>query len=79
MIDRESFLNETGDPTSQSTKHVARELHDKGFEMTPQQVVNERKKIYNKIREAMLKKGHKLPDDDYEVFKLLCKALRSKE
>ena len=32
MIDRESFLNETGDPTSQSTKHVARELHDKGFE-----------------------------------------------
>ena len=54
-------------------KKVTRVLHDKGMEMTPQEVAKERKKAYCKIRTEMRRLGHQVPEGDLEFLKWMCR------
>lgn len=50
-----------------------RHLHDHGIEMTPAELIEERKAAYDTIRREMRAKGYIMPDDDVEMFLLLKK------
>lgn len=39
--------------------------------MTPDEMDRERRAAFKSIREEMAKRGHKLPDDDAELFLLI--------
>ncbi len=49
-------------------KNVARELHQKGMEMTPDEVKKEGIAALNTIRRRMRILGHKVPDGDAELL-----------
>lgn len=49
-------------------KKVTRALHDRGIEMTPDEVTETRKRTYDKIRKHMRAKGYKVPDGDLELL-----------
>lgn len=55
-----------------------RYLAEHGTEMTPDELVAERKAAYATIRREMLAKGYKMPDDDAEMFLVLKSMLGSK-
>ena len=54
---------------------VLKLLHDRGIEVTPNELVETRKKAYAKIRKAMRAIGWDVPDDDTELFLLICEVM----
>ena len=53
------------------SKAALRNLHDQGIELTPDELVRERKAAYDTIRREMRAKGYTMPDGDVEMFLLL--------
>lgn len=53
------------------TQRAARILHDKGIELTPQQVDDKRQKAYTTIRLQMKEKGWILPEDDLHMLAII--------
>jgi len=53
-----------------------RHLHDKGMEMTPDELLAERKAALATIRQKMGEMGHILPESDEDLFHLMRKALK---
>ena len=73
---KDEFLKQTNDPTSRLNKFVARKVHDDGFELTPQQVIEERQAAYAEIRAALRENGIEPPEDDGELAELIADALK---
>ena len=53
------------------TQKVARMFHDKGIELTPEQVTQTRKKAYATIRAGMKARGWILPEDDEHLLAIM--------
>jgi hypothetical protein len=64
------------DPSSEFTKNVLRDLAAKGYEMTPEELIQEQKIIIEKLRECMRSKGHVPPESDQEMFDLIMRAAK---
>ena len=63
-----------------SRKHTQKVVHylaNQGIEMTPKEVVSERKKAYATIRKELRTRGYIVPDDDVELF-LMMKEIRKR-
>ena len=52
-------------------KKASKHLHDRGIEMTPDEVNREGTTAFAKIREAMAKRGFTLPESDMELIAFL--------
>jgi tRNA A22 N-methylase len=52
-------------------RKVREHLAEQGIEMTPDELVAERKAAYETIRREMRAKGYTMPDSDEEIFLLL--------
>lgn len=66
-------------PLSKEHNQRARmHLAEKGVEMTPDELVAERKAAYATIRAEMRTRGHEVPDSDEELFLLIQKSYRRK-
>lgn len=64
------------DPNSKFTEKVRQSLAEKGYELTPTELIEEQKIIMTKLREYMRAKGHKPPESDQEMFDLMMRALK---
>ncbi|MBV8069207.1 MAG: hypothetical protein JO270_04830 [Acidobacteriaceae bacterium] len=60
--------------SAEHNRRVARHCHDQGIELTPDQVVAERRAAYRTIREKMRQRGLKVPDSDEELAHLLAEV-----
>jgi hypothetical protein len=63
-------------------KHTQRSrqlLAEQGIEMTPGELIAERKAAYATIRTEMAKRGFKVPDSDEELFLLIQKHYKPKK
>ena len=54
--------------SKQHTQKVVRHLANQGIEMTPEEVITERKKAYETIRKELRARGYVVPDDDIGLF-----------
>lgn len=59
-------------------KIVARDLHDRGKEMTPSQVKETKERVFRKIREELRARGFEPPVSDIELLALIQEALKGK-
>jgi len=53
-------------------------LAEHGIEMTPDQLIAERKAAYAAIRHGLQAKGFRVPDSDEELFLLIQKVLKER-
>ena len=63
----------------QHTQRVLRSLHDRGIEMTPSEVIAERKEAFKALRRSLRGRGYFVPDSDEDLFRLVVAALLKKE
>lgn len=58
------------------TKAVVRQLHDKGIELTPDEVVSDRNKALTALRKKLRERGYNPPDSDMKLMALLKEILK---
>ncbi len=58
----------------QHTQRVLRSLHDRGIEMTPDEVIAERQAAFKTIRHKMRERGYDVPDSDEDLLALIVAA-----
>ncbi len=61
--------------SSSHTQKVVHHLAQQGIEMTPEEVVEERKKAYETIRRELRALGYEVPDDDVSLYTLMRETL----
>jgi predicted membrane-bound spermidine synthase len=65
--------------TKEHNQKVARALHEKGIEITPDQVKQERLKAFDKIRKVLKEAGFPVPKTDVELIMLVKQVLREEK
>lgn len=61
------------------TQKARQYLAENGIELTPDELVRERKAAYATIREEMRKRGFRVPESDEELFLLMREAFKSRD
>jgi hypothetical protein len=57
---------------------VRNSLAESGIEMTPDELIEQRRAAYDTIRREMRAKGYSMPDSDEELFLLMLAVRRGK-
>jgi len=55
-------------------QHIARLLHDRGIELTPEQVIQERRAAFDTIRRELAVNGYAVPVSDEDMVRLIQEA-----
>jgi hypothetical protein len=59
------------DPRSDATLWCRNRMAEKGYELTPQQLVEVRERAFSRLRAALRADGVDVPDDDGELLRLI--------